>query len=230
MNLTLKNNTELTMTSLELVEFINENRKSESASDTFSVLSHSDFYKKAKVVLGEGVGKFSDTHQNPQNKQFYPIYRFPKREACLMAMSYSYDLQAKVFDRMTALEVADPLAGLPAEQRALIGVMLDNAAIKAKQAEQDAQIASQADSIKRLEAKQSAFEDGASFFTVIGFGVHRGISFGLTDAAALGRAAAKLSKEHGIAVDKVKDPRFGSVNSYHETMLDAALAKIHGGM
>lgn len=32
------------------------------------------------------------------------IYTFPKREACLMAMSYSYELQAKVFDRMTALE------------------------------------------------------------------------------------------------------------------------------
>lgn len=218
------------MTSLELVEFINEDRKSASAGDTFSVLSHSDFYKKAKVVLGEGVGKFSDTYQNPQNKQFYPIYRFPKREACLMAMSYSYDLQAKVFDRMTALEVSDPLAGLPAEQRALIGVMLDNAAIKAEQAVQAALIATQADSIKRLEAKQSAFEDGASYFTVIGFGVHRGISFGLTDAGALGRAAAKLSKEKGIAVDKVKDPRFGSVNSYHESMLDAALAKIHGGM
>lgn len=26
----------------------------------------------------------------------------PKREACLMAMSYSYDIQAKVFDRMIA--------------------------------------------------------------------------------------------------------------------------------
>jgi hypothetical protein len=33
-----------------------------------------------------------------------PGYTFPKREACLMAMSYSYELQAKVYDRMTALE------------------------------------------------------------------------------------------------------------------------------
>lgn len=40
-----------------------------------------------------------DTYGRPQ-----PGYRLPKREACLMAMSYSYDLQAKVFDRMTALE------------------------------------------------------------------------------------------------------------------------------
>ncbi|HCR9934797.1 TPA: phage antirepressor KilAC domain-containing protein, partial [Acinetobacter baumannii] len=35
-----------------------------------------------------------------------PCYQFEKREACLMAMSYSYDLQAIVFDRMTAMEEA----------------------------------------------------------------------------------------------------------------------------
>ncbi|TDB48265.1 hypothetical protein C5467_19435 [Photorhabdus khanii subsp. guanajuatensis] len=33
------------------------------------------------------------------------IYRFPKRESCLMAMSYSYELQAQIFDHMTELEV-----------------------------------------------------------------------------------------------------------------------------
>jgi hypothetical protein len=51
-----------------------------------------------------GAGKFSDTYRHPQNGQVYPSYRFPKREACLMAMSYSYDMQAKVYDKMTALE------------------------------------------------------------------------------------------------------------------------------
>jgi hypothetical protein len=40
------------------------------------------------------------------------MYRFPKREASLMAMSYSYELQAKVFDKMTALE-AKPITQLP---------------------------------------------------------------------------------------------------------------------
>jgi hypothetical protein len=29
---------------------------------------------------------------------------------------------------------------------------------------------------------------------------------------------------------KVRDPRFGEVNSYYESMLDAALLKLHGGM
>jgi len=107
------------MSSLELVDFINAHRKqqAESAgaefpSREFAELDHADFMKKVPKVLGGGVGKFSDTYQNPQNKQVYPCYRFPKREACLMAMSYSYELQAAVFDHMTALEakLAQPIA------------------------------------------------------------------------------------------------------------------------
>ncbi len=161
------------------------------------------------------------------------VYVIGKRDSYVIVAQLSPTFTARLVDRWQELEaivVADPLAGLPAEHRALIAVMVENAAIKAKQAAQATQIAAQADSIKRLESKTTAIENGAAFFTVIGFGVHRGIKFGLTDAAALGRAAAKLSKAAGIAVDKVRDPRFGIVNSYHETMLDAALEKTHGGM
>jgi phage antirepressor YoqD-like protein len=90
----------ITMTSLELVQFINNQRDVGEAE-----LRHDDFMRKVPKVLGdEGVRKFADTYVHQQNGQTYPCYRFPKREACLMAMSYSYDLQAKVFDRMTKLE------------------------------------------------------------------------------------------------------------------------------
>ena len=89
----------VTMTSLELVEFINSQRKEGDA-----ILTHADFLKKVPKVLGGGEGKFSDTYIHPQNGQTYPCYVFPKREACLMAMSYSYELQAVVYDRMTELE------------------------------------------------------------------------------------------------------------------------------
>jgi hypothetical protein len=145
-----------TMTSLELVEFINSERMAEAAGGHFAFLAHADFCKKVPVVLGEGAGKFSDTYQNPQNKQTYGMYRFPKREACLMAMSYSYDLQAKVYDRMTALEttVADPLAHLPAEQRALVAVMIDNAAIKAKQEQQAAALVAIESKVEAIEQTQ----------------------------------------------------------------------------
>lgn len=91
--------TQVTMTSLELVQFINNQREAGE-----SELRHDHFMEKVQKVLGEGAPKFRDTYVHHQNGQTYPCYKFPKREACLMAMSYSYDLQAKVFDRMTELE------------------------------------------------------------------------------------------------------------------------------
>ncbi len=102
----------ITMTSLELVDFINEQRDTADPE-----LRHDHFMVKVPKVLGEiHAPKFLGT-QVYGNNNTRPIYKLPKREACLMAMSYSYELQAKVFDRMTALEtqVAAPLALTPAE-------------------------------------------------------------------------------------------------------------------
>ncbi|WP_335951270.1 phage antirepressor KilAC domain-containing protein [Acinetobacter beijerinckii] len=93
---------QVTMSSIEIVDFINNHRK---ASGSNTILRHIDFMRKVPLVLGEGVcEKFRTPYSHPQNGQTYSIFTFPKREACLMAMSYSYEIQAAVFDRMTALE------------------------------------------------------------------------------------------------------------------------------
>lgn len=87
------------MTSLELVDFINEQRKQGEPE-----LRHDHFMAKVPKVLGEEAApNFRGSYVGKDNTS-RPCYRFPKREACLMAMSYSYELQAKVFDRMTDLE------------------------------------------------------------------------------------------------------------------------------
>lgn len=102
-NLAIATSTQtITMTSLELVDYINSQR-----GEGESELRHDNFMAKVPKVLGEAAPKFLGTafYTNGTGAQVErTIYRFPKREACLMAMSYSYDLQAKVFDRMTALE------------------------------------------------------------------------------------------------------------------------------
>lgn len=92
----------VTMTSLELVDFINGRRAEDDP-----VLDHGDFLKKVPKVLGVRAGNFSATYEVPGPRggfRFAPCYRFPKRESCLMAMTYSYALQAAVFDYMTDLE------------------------------------------------------------------------------------------------------------------------------
>ncbi|WP_156730742.1 Rha family transcriptional regulator [Morganella psychrotolerans] len=100
-----------TMTSLEMVDYINADRKAKAQSTggkfpskEHSKLQHKHFLKKVPRVLGEGQSaKFSSDYTDSKGRS-YPCYRFPKREACLMAMSYSYELQALVFDHMTELE------------------------------------------------------------------------------------------------------------------------------
>ncbi|WP_342650886.1 hypothetical protein [Pseudomonas sp. REB1044] len=107
MNLT----TQATMTSVELVEVINAFRKEKAEaagqkfpSEGFAKLEHGDFLKKVPEVLGKEVaGNFSGYYTASNGKK-NPCYILPKRESCLLAMSYSYELQARVYDRMTALE------------------------------------------------------------------------------------------------------------------------------
>ncbi len=132
------------------------------------------------------------------------------------------------FDMRAQLSAQSSLAELPPEQRALVALMVDNARIKAQQQEIVATQESQAESIKRLEVKQSAFEDGAGYFTVIGYGAMHGIKIDHATAIRVGRRAGELSKRQGIPVGKVRDVRFGQVNSYHESMLDAAFIEMGG--
>ena len=96
------NNTDqVTMVSLELVDYINDSRKFDEKPVQ---LRHADFMAKVPKVLGiETSEKFRSSYLAGNGEQ-RPCYRFPKREACLMAMSYSYELQAQIFDRMTAME------------------------------------------------------------------------------------------------------------------------------
>ncbi|WP_354691785.1 Rha family transcriptional regulator [Phytobacter sp. RSE-02] len=100
-----------TMSSLEMVDYINADRQVKAEEEGMSFpckkyrkLRHDSFMAKVPKVLGETqspkfFGDYIDGKGRAQS-----CYNFPKREACLMAMSYSYDLQAKVYDYMEELD------------------------------------------------------------------------------------------------------------------------------
>lgn len=121
MNLT----TQATMSSLEMVDFINSTRE-----EGQSELRHDHFMVKVPSVLGEKAApKFLGTAFYEVNgaKRERAIYNFPKREAMLMAMSYSTKLQAKVYDHMEKLEsqlkaLSAPISEAAKEASALLGL------------------------------------------------------------------------------------------------------------
>jgi phage antirepressor YoqD-like protein len=101
-----ENVSRISMTSLELVDFINGHRERQAkASGTeFVELLHKSFLAKVPEVLGkETSAKFLADLPDSYGRS-RKGFAFPKRESCLMAMSYSYELQAAVYDHMTDLE------------------------------------------------------------------------------------------------------------------------------
>lgn len=85
-----------------MVSYINSTRKPGDVE-----LRHDHFMPKVPKVLGILVPKFLGTNiyiNGRGGKQEQKVYNFPKREAMLMAMSYSYELQAQVFDAWEAAE------------------------------------------------------------------------------------------------------------------------------
>lgn len=204
----------VTMTSLELVDYINSERGTSAP-----VLAHSDFLKKVPIVLGKDAGKFSCIYKDSMNRE-KPCYRFPKREACLMAMSYSYDLQAKVYDRMTALEQqAAPIApAVKDPQLAAMVLMLTQLdAQRQEQAEQRQELA-------EIRAKITATPE--QYYTVAGYASLRGMSIDTTRAALLGRKAARLSREYDLDIGKAHSSIHGTVNTYHVDVLCETFADV----
>lgn len=213
-------NAEVTMSSVELVEYINSERTPGAAE-----LRHDQFMAKVPKVLGEAAPKFlgTDHYLNGTGaKLTRNVYRFPKREACLMAMSYSYDLQAKVYDRMTALEqqavpqVQNPvLAALMAQMVELDRVEQE----QQKLALEQKVITQRIDAIEDRVATQDTM-----FYTVIGYAKRVGAFVDNARASVLGRKATKLSKEREYPLGEATDPRYGTVHTYHVDILQEVFA------
>jgi phage antirepressor YoqD-like protein/phage anti-repressor protein len=98
-----------TMSSVEIVEVINQLRPTGKAE-----LRHDDFMVKIRSHPGIEARNFSGYYVGGNGKT-NPCYYLPKREAELMVMSESLEVQTKVYDRLTELEhqVANTTFKLP---------------------------------------------------------------------------------------------------------------------
>ena len=213
MNALLNPASPVTMTSLELVDYINTER-----DETEAELTHANFLAKVPKVLAETSHFFEcdlpDGYGRPRK-----AYRFPKREACLMAMSYSYDLQAKVFDRMTALESAatpaipnfanpaDAARAWAAEYEARLLAENTKAQIGARREATAMNTASQA--VKKVRQLEVQLDKSKQYATVKRMEMlHHGQPFNW-------RLLKSAAAEMGIPAIDVFDANYGTVKAYH---------------
>lgn len=143
------------------------------------------------------------------------IYLLSERGYAKLIKIMDTDLAWEIHDRLIdeyfeLRELQANLSELSTELQLLIKMEL-------RQKEQDKKMISMQDDIKRLEAKVTTHND--NYFTVAGYASLRGLNVDINRANMLGRKASKLSREYEYPVAKTKDPRFGTVNTYHVDIL-----------
>lgn len=72
--------------------------------------------------------------------------------------------------------------------------------------------------IDEIEAKLITHSN--EYYTIAGYASLTNRRIDVTQANLHGRKAVKLSKEYGYDIDKINDPRFGTVNAYHIDILE----------
>lgn len=103
---------------------------------------------------------------------------------------------------------------------ALIEALVRQDAIEQEQTRQATEIARLQENVAVIEART---QPENRHFTVLGYSNLMGRPIDARTAANLGRKCAALSREKGLVIGNVSDPRFGAVHSYHESILQAVL-------
>lgn len=72
--------------------------------------------------------------------------------------------------------------------------------------------------VQAVEARQA--QGAPDFYSVLAYFHLRGVRLDLPRAIAWGRRASIVSRSIGVPVGRIRDPRFGLVNTYHIDVLD----------
>lgn len=77
----------------------------------------------------------------------------------------------------------------------------------------------------RLDEIEAKINTRPNYFTVIGFAVSNKLNLTMSRAKELGKMATQKCRELGLEIEKVKDTRFGFVNSYPTSVLQEVFSQ-----
>ena len=178
-------------------------------------------------------GRFVENHDfvvltqkgvNPSGGRPTSEYHFTVEAAKHIAMMSGTDRGYEVREYFLECERQVKASAVPAvkDQRtaALIEALVRQDAIEQEQARQATELARLQENVAVIEART---QPENKHFTVMGYANLIGRPVDVRMAATLGRKCAALSRNKGLVIGDVSDPRFGAVHSYHESVLKEVL-------
>lgn len=111
-----------------------------------------------------------------------------------------------------------PVAHSPAQM--LVAMAQQFLAYEQEQQRQATEMARIQETVAVIEART---QPENKHFTVLGYANLVGHKIDYREASKIGRKCAELSRSQGLPIGDVKDPRFGRVHSYHESVLQAVI-------
>ena len=166
----------------------------------------------------EELRKFKETANCVVASNINVLYLWTKKGAMLHGKSLNTEKAWELYEMLVtsyfAVKAIKPLSNLE-----MMRNMLDEQIKIQEQVEQLEK------SNTKLEARQDLLEAkitnrNESYFSIAGYCSLKKITISLTQSNFFGKQCAKLSREMGMKIDKLTDPRWGQVNSYHISILD----------
>jgi predicted transcriptional regulator len=154
------------------------------------------------------IGYYAFDSQRPSTKALQ-TYRIMAK-AGIRAYIYSqagYELKAEKKD--SELSLFDSLAAGFARM----------AQVEREQSEQKTELINLKQRTEAVEARQSAIIDQSSYYSVLAYAINNNHKITTGQASGISRRCGSLSKNLGYAVGTIVDPRFGTVKTYHESVL-----------
>jgi len=211
--------TVLTMTSLEIAEITGK--------------QHGNVMRDIRNMM-EALSMDSDlnpycvsTSYKGKDGRDYDQYELDRDTCLTLLLGYDPVARMKVVRRWQELEAAQG-AFLPRirdpQKLALVQALVELDRVQQEQErlarEQERQSQEMAKLAENVAVIGARTQPENCHYTVMGWAKRHGRDLPLNEAAKLGRMCANLSRERGLPMGDVSDPRFGRVNSYHESVLE----------
>lgn len=173
--------------------------------------------KRARLIENRDYVLTQEGEQLPSGTKWKSAYHFTIDAAKHIAMMSGTERGSEVREYFLACE-RQAKAAPPVKDPQIAAMIFTLTRIDAMEQEQKRQAEELARIAENVAVIEARTQPENKHFTVMGYANLVGLPMDTRTAATLGRRCAAMSRQRGLVIGDVSDPRFGNVHSYHESV------------